>query len=119
MWRPRLESGTKETTHGTGRADRKSHATLQTPAPEIHSSPEPNARVEGEPRSHDSQAAESIGTAYEAARETEQKFETALKEQEQRALELNKIAIPFNVLVREVESDLYTLQLNHHAVERN
>lgn len=50
-------------------------------------------------------AAEAVGTAYEAAKETEEKFDMALKEQEQKALELNKIAIPFNVLVREVESD--------------
>jgi len=51
------------------------------------------------------QAARSISTAYDAAKETEGKFETALKDQEQTALELNKIAIPFNVLAREVESD--------------
>lgn len=50
-------------------------------------------------------AAEAVGTAYEASKETEAKFETALKEQEQKALQLNKIAIPFNVLNREVESD--------------
>jgi capsular exopolysaccharide synthesis family protein len=51
------------------------------------------------------QAAQSIGTAYQAAKETEAKFESALKDQEQTALALNKIAIPFNVLAREVESD--------------
>jgi len=51
------------------------------------------------------QAARSISTAYEAAKETEGKFEAALKDQEQNALALNKIAIPFNVLAREVESD--------------
>lgn len=51
------------------------------------------------------QAAQSIGTSYEAAKETESKFETALKDQEQTALALNKIAIPYNVLAREVESD--------------
>jgi capsular exopolysaccharide synthesis family protein len=50
-------------------------------------------------------AAESVATAYEAAKETEAKFEAALKEQEQKALDLNKIAIPYNALAREVESD--------------
>lgn len=49
--------------------------------------------------------AESLATIYEAAKETEAKFEQALKEQEQKALELNKLAIPYNVLAREVESD--------------
>jgi succinoglycan biosynthesis transport protein ExoP len=50
-------------------------------------------------------AAQSVSTAYEAAKETEAKYETALKEQEQNALDLNKIAIPYNVLSREVETD--------------
>ena len=50
-------------------------------------------------------AAESLGTAYAAAKQTEAKFEEALKEQEQKALELNKLAIPYNVLAREVDSD--------------
>jgi polysaccharide biosynthesis transport protein len=43
--------------------------------------------------------------SYESAKETEAKLTTALQEQEQVALELNKIAIPYNVLVREQESD--------------
>ena len=50
-------------------------------------------------------ATASIGSSYEAANETETKFEKALREQEQKALELNKLAIPYNVLQREVESD--------------
>ena len=43
--------------------------------------------------------------SYEAAKSTEAKLDAALKEQELAALELNKIAIPYNVLVREVETD--------------
>ena len=43
--------------------------------------------------------------SYEAAKATEAKLTAALREQEQAALELNKLAIPYNVLVREVESD--------------
>jgi polysaccharide biosynthesis transport protein len=43
--------------------------------------------------------------SYEAAKNTEEKLSTALQEQEQAALELNKIAIPYNALVREVETD--------------
>jgi succinoglycan biosynthesis transport protein ExoP len=39
--------------------------------------------------------------SYEAAKSTEAKLNAALKEQEQAALELNKIAIPYNALVRE------------------
>ena len=42
---------------------------------------------------------------YEKATETENKLQASLKEQEQRSLELSKLAIPYNVLVREVESD--------------
>ena len=49
--------------------------------------------------------AASINSAYEAARDTEAKYEKALHEQEQKALELNKLAIPYAVLQREVESD--------------
>ena len=43
--------------------------------------------------------------SYEAAKATEAKLTAALQEQEQAALELNKIAIPYNALVREVETD--------------
>lgn len=49
--------------------------------------------------------AESLGNSLDSARGTEQKLETALKEQEQKALELNKMSIEYNVLAREVESD--------------
>jgi len=43
--------------------------------------------------------------SYEAAKATEAKLTAALQEQEQAALELNKIAVPYNALVREVETD--------------
>jgi capsular exopolysaccharide synthesis family protein len=50
-------------------------------------------------------AAQGVIAAYEAAVTTEKKFEQALHDQEQAALSLNKIAIPYDTLVREVESD--------------
>jgi capsular exopolysaccharide synthesis family protein len=50
-------------------------------------------------------AGKMVTKSYEAAKATEASLMEALKEQEQAALELNKIAIPYNVLVREVESD--------------
>ncbi len=50
-------------------------------------------------------AGEILGTQYQAAVDAEKKLTEALKEQEQIALELNKIAIPYNVLQREVDSD--------------
>src|ERR1700731_5044769 len=43
--------------------------------------------------------------SYDSAKETEAKLTSALQEQEQAALELNKIAVPYNALVREVETD--------------
>jgi capsular exopolysaccharide synthesis family protein len=43
--------------------------------------------------------------SYEAAKSTEARLAAALQEQERAALELNKIAIPYNALVREVETD--------------
>jgi capsular exopolysaccharide synthesis family protein len=49
--------------------------------------------------------AESLGNSLQAAKETERKMEGALKEQEQRALDLNKMSISYNVLSREVETD--------------
>jgi len=52
-----------------------------------------------------SKAGDILNGQYEAAVQTETKLATALKEQEAAALELNKIAIPFNVLQRDVESD--------------
>ena len=59
-------------------------------------------------------AAKSIESSYNAAKETETKLEGALQDQEERALELNKLAIPYNVLQREVEGDraLYASVLN-------
>jgi succinoglycan biosynthesis transport protein ExoP len=50
-------------------------------------------------------AGQILGTQYQSALDNENKLNAALKEQEQLALELNKIAIPYNVLLREVESD--------------
>jgi capsular exopolysaccharide synthesis family protein len=46
-----------------------------------------------------------IGTAYGSALANEQKIEQALKDQEQQAMELDKIAIPYNVLARTVDVD--------------
>jgi succinoglycan biosynthesis transport protein ExoP len=43
--------------------------------------------------------------SYEAAKNTEAKLTATLQEQEKAALELNKMAIPYNALVREVETD--------------
>jgi capsular exopolysaccharide synthesis family protein len=59
-------------------------------------------------------AGDILNRQYEAAVQTEFKLTAALKEQETAALELNKIAIPFNVLQREVESDraLYDSVIN-------
>lgn len=42
---------------------------------------------------------------YESAKDTELKLTQALEEQEKSALALNKIAIPYNVLARDVETD--------------
>ena len=50
-------------------------------------------------------AGNMVVKSYEAAKNTEAKLGAALQEQEQAALELNKIAIPYNALVREVETD--------------
>jgi succinoglycan biosynthesis transport protein ExoP len=49
--------------------------------------------------------AKMVVKSYDAARNTEGKLAAALQEQEQAALELNKISIPYNALVREVETD--------------
>jgi succinoglycan biosynthesis transport protein ExoP len=42
---------------------------------------------------------------YASAKDTESKLSTALNEQEKAALNLSKLAIPYNVLEREVQSD--------------
>lgn len=47
---------------------------------------------------------------YLGSIETERKLTSALQAQEKEALELNKIAIPYNVLLREVESDRTTYE---------
>ena len=52
-----------------------------------------------------SKAGNMVAKEYDAAREAEAKLHTSLKEQEQKAMELNRIAIPYNVLQRDVESD--------------
>jgi succinoglycan biosynthesis transport protein ExoP len=52
-----------------------------------------------------SKAGDTLARQYEAAREAEEKLEKSLEEQEQKAMELNRIAIPYNVLQRDVESD--------------
>ena len=50
-------------------------------------------------------SANLVMQSYQAAKATEDKLEGELKDQENAALELNKIAIPYNVLTREEESD--------------
>jgi polysaccharide biosynthesis transport protein len=50
-------------------------------------------------------SANLVMKSYEAAKATEDKLQGELKDQEDAALELNKIAIPYNVLSREDESD--------------
>ncbi|HEY5704437.1 MAG TPA: polysaccharide biosynthesis tyrosine autokinase [Terrimicrobiaceae bacterium] len=52
-----------------------------------------------------SKAGDILIREYEAAREAEEKLDQSLREQEQKAMELNRIAIPYNVLQRDVESD--------------
>lgn len=48
---------------------------------------------------------DTLAGQYEAAREAESKLQQSLKDQEQIALELSRLAIPYNVLQRDVESD--------------
>ncbi|HEY5813425.1 MAG TPA: polysaccharide biosynthesis tyrosine autokinase [Terrimicrobiaceae bacterium] len=52
-----------------------------------------------------SKAGDMVAREYEAARESEAKLDRSLQEQEERAMELNRIAIPYNVLERDVVSD--------------
>ena len=52
-----------------------------------------------------SKAGDILNRQYDASVQTEAKLTEALKEQETTALELNKIAIPFNVLQRDVQTD--------------
>jgi polysaccharide biosynthesis transport protein len=52
-----------------------------------------------------SKAPETVARACEKAAEAEKKLNQTLYDQEKKALELNKIAIPYNVLQRDVESD--------------
>jgi capsular exopolysaccharide synthesis family protein len=55
-----------------------------------------------------------VQTAYQSALENEAKLEEALKQQEKASSDLNKIAIPYNVLVHNVDGDrdLYQSILN-------
>ena len=50
-------------------------------------------------------AGQQVMKSYEAAKITEEKMVEVLKEQETAALELNRIAIPYDDLIREHESD--------------
>ena len=50
-------------------------------------------------------SADLVMKSYEAAKATEDKLRAELTDQEDAALELNKIAIPYNVLEREEDSD--------------
>jgi polysaccharide biosynthesis transport protein len=52
-----------------------------------------------------SKAGDTLTREYQAAREAEEKLDQSLQEQEQKAMDLNQIAIPYNVLQRDVESD--------------
>jgi polysaccharide biosynthesis transport protein len=52
-----------------------------------------------------SKAGNMVAKQYDAASENEAKLQKSLKEQEQKAMDLNRIAIPYNVLQRDVESD--------------
>jgi polysaccharide biosynthesis transport protein len=50
-------------------------------------------------------AGKILETQYASAKESEDKLNVLLEEQEQAALELSKLAIPYNMLQREVDSD--------------
>lgn len=50
-------------------------------------------------------AAEAVGTSLETAKQTEEKFEVALKQLEQMKLDNDKLALPFNALMREVDAN--------------
>jgi succinoglycan biosynthesis transport protein ExoP len=50
-------------------------------------------------------ACEGIESSYQAAVLTERKLDEALRQQQKAALELNKISIPYAVLVRDAEAD--------------
>lgn len=50
-------------------------------------------------------AAAVINLTYDSARETEAKMQNALHEQEQAALDLDRIAIPYNALLRQTKAD--------------
>jgi len=50
-------------------------------------------------------AAQELRTAWQSSLDNEQKLDAALKQQEQASSDLNKIAIPYNVLLHNVEAD--------------
>ena len=67
-----------------------------------------------------SKAGDIVARDYESAREAERKLDESLQDQEQKALDLNKIAIPYNVLQREIESDRALFQsVTHRLKETN
>ena len=50
-------------------------------------------------------AAEAVGTSLETAKQIEEKFSGALKDLEQMKLDNDKLALPFNALMREVDAN--------------
>ena len=50
-------------------------------------------------------AAEAVGTSLETAKQTEEKLGIALKDLEQMKLDNDKLALPFNALMREVDAN--------------
>ncbi len=55
-------------------------------------------------------AREILAANYQAMTQTESKLEESFKEQQEKALEFNKVSIRYNVLAREVETDRATYQ---------
>ena len=51
--------------------------------------------------------------------DAEKRLNESLAEQEQVALELNKIAVPYNVLAREVESDRAHVRCGEYSLKAN
>ncbi len=60
-------------------------------------------------------AADRLQSEYNAALSSEQRLEQSLRDQEQVALDLNKLSVQYNVLSRQVESDL---QLHEAVMKR-
>jgi succinoglycan biosynthesis transport protein ExoP len=69
-------------------------------------------------------AADGLASSVAAARATEQKFEDALRQQEGKSLELGRLAIDYETLVRTVEADTALYQsvltrMNETSVTKN